>query len=137
MLSKRTRIIAVSFGIAAALNLGLNILLVPHWGIIAAALTTLVAYIIGAMIIYYQASKYLKFNMHLGFIIKSVLSAIAMSAAIWAFSPVGIVEILISIVIGAIIYSAVLFLLRGFNRDEIQFLLKLFKDTMGKILLKR
>lgn len=136
-LSKRTGIFAISVGVAAALNLGLNILLVPYWGIIAAAATTVAAYVTVAIIMYYQAGRYLKFDIKLGFIIKSILSAIAMSAAIWAFSPESIAEILISIVIGAIIYFAILFLLRAFNRGEIQFFFKLFKETMRVIKIRR
>jgi len=136
-LFKRTRIFPIVFGTAAALNLGLNILLVPHWGIMAAAITTLVAYAMVAVIMYYQAGKYLKFDTKLGFIIKSILSSAVMTSVIWIINPAGIVKILISIVIGAIIYFAILFLLRGFSRNEIQFFFKLFKETMGRIQIKR
>lgn len=132
-LSKRTTIFAIAFGAAAALNLGLNILLVPHWGIIAAASSTLVAYTTVAIIIYYQAGKYLKFDLKLDFIIKSVLSSIAMTLVIWAINPAGIAQLLLSIVVGATIYFAILLLLRGFSRSEIQFFFKLFKETVGRI----
>ena len=128
--SKRTRIIAVAFGAAAALNLGLNILLVPHWGVIAAATTTLIAYALVAGIICYQSRKYMKFDSNLGFIIKSVLASIVMTFAIWAFSPVGAVKIVLSIIIGAAVYFAVLFLLKGFKKAETQFFLRLVKETV-------
>lgn len=136
-LSKRTGVFAITYGAAAALNLGLNILLVPHWGIIAAAVTTLIAYAMTAIIMYYQAGKYLKFDIKLDFIIKSTLSSVVMSAVIWVINPVGIVEILVSMIIGAIIYFAVLFLLRGFNRNEARFSLQLFKEITGGIRAKR
>jgi O-antigen/teichoic acid export membrane protein len=43
-LTKRTGWLALFLGIAAALNLGLNWLLIPRMGMIAAAITTLIAY---------------------------------------------------------------------------------------------
>ena len=43
-LTKRTGYIAVFSWIAALLNLGLNVLLIPHWGFLAAAWTTAVAF---------------------------------------------------------------------------------------------
>lgn len=39
-----------------------------------------------------------------------------MIVAIWAFSRVGVVEIVMSVIMGAVIYFAVRFLLRGFNK---------------------
>lgn len=132
-LSKRIRIFPIVLGAAAVLNLGLNILLVPHWGIIAAAITTLVAYVMLAIVMYYQAGKYLKFDLKLDFIIKSIASSVVMGAVIWAIKPAGIAKVLLAVVIGAAIYFVVLFLLRGFSRNEIQFFFKLLKETVKGI----
>ena len=43
-LAKKTALIPVVTGISAALNIGLNLLLIPHWGIMVAAINTLVGY---------------------------------------------------------------------------------------------
>jgi len=118
LFSKRTRIFAIAFGAAAGINLGLNILLVPYWGIIAAAITTLIAYVMVASAVYFKSRQYVKFDIKLDFIVKSILSSVVMTLVIWAINPVGAVEIVLSIAIGAVVYFAVLFLLRGFKREE-------------------
>lgn len=126
-LVKRTQIFAITLGAAAAVNLGLNVIFVPRWGIMGAAVTTLISYIMVAVVIYYQSHKYMKFNINLNFIIKSILSSAIMTLAIWAFNPIGTVNILLSVVIGVIIYFGMLFLLRGFNKEE----LKIISQIVG------
>jgi O-antigen/teichoic acid export membrane protein len=130
-LSKRTIVFTIAFGVGAAINLGLNILLVPHWGVMTAAITTVLAYLVVVIIMYYQAGKYLKFDPQLDFVIKSILSSAVMTLVIWAINPVGITGIILSIAIGAFVYFAVLFSLRGLKREEIKFVLKIFK--VGKL----
>jgi len=137
LLSKRSAILGAVFGAAAAVNLGLNFLLVPRWGVVAAAATTLLAYTLAFGIIYYQSRKYLKFDANLVFIGKSILASAVMALAIWAFHPVGAVEIVLAVVMGAAIYFAILFLLKGFKKAETQFFLHLFKETAKGVLNRR
>jgi O-antigen/teichoic acid export membrane protein len=133
LLSRRTIIFAIAIGIAAALNLGLNILLVPYWGIIAAAITTLISYLVVAIIFYYQGRKYLIFDMNTRFVVKSIFSSSLMAAVIWVIKPAGVLEIILSIILGIIIYFSVLFLLRGFNRTELKFILDLVKGITRQL----
>jgi O-antigen/teichoic acid export membrane protein len=137
LLSKRSKIFVAVYGTAAAVNLGLNILLIPHWGIIAAAVTTLIAYILATGIMYYLSRKYLKFHADLVFIGKSILASVIMTLAIWAFGPVGAVEIVLAIVIGAIIYFIALFALKGLQKSETQFFLGLFNETAKRVFKRR
>ena len=76
---------------------------------------------------YYKAGQYIKFNINLNFVIKSILSSASMTLTIWALSPTGVVEILLSIAIGVIFYFGVLFLLKGFKREE----LRLISEALG------
>ena len=134
LLSKQSGIFVWVFGIAAVVNLGLNILLVPRWGIIAAAATTLAAYALASGLIYLLSRRRLRFDAHLGFVGKSIVASVVMTAAVWAFSPVGATQILLAIVMGAAVYFAVLFILKGFTKGEIQFFRQLFKDTARGVL---
>lgn len=43
--------------VAGLVNIGLNLLLVPLWGIIAAAITTFIAYVLQAILIYWLAQR--------------------------------------------------------------------------------
>jgi O-antigen/teichoic acid export membrane protein len=136
LLSKQTRIIAIASGIAAAVNLGLNILLVPYWGVVAAAITTLIGYTIMALIMYYKARKYLKFETNPLFILKSILSSSIMAVIIWAINPYGVVRILLSIVLGAIVYLVILFIIRGFSKNELQSILRLLNGIIHGFRVK-
>jgi O-antigen/teichoic acid export membrane protein len=137
LLSKRSGIFPLVFGAAAAVNLGLNIWLIPRWGIITAAVTTLIAYALATAIMYQQSRKYMKFKLDPVFIIKSVLASGLMVLAIWAFQPVGAPKIVLSVVFGAAIYFVALFLLRGFTKAETDFVIQFFKDTVRLVFRRR
>jgi len=126
-LSKHTRIFTIASVAAGLTNIGLNIIFIPRFGLIGAAITTLISYIMAGFIMFYNSRKYIRFGISWNFIMKSILASIIMTLAIWAFSPVGIVKILLSIVIGIIIYFGVLLLLKGFKREE----LRVISKTLG------
>ena len=126
-LIKRTRIIGILWGGTALLNLGLNIIFVPKFGVLAAAVTTLICYALVAGITIFISTKHLKFNTEGAFILKSVVASIVMSLIIWILNPMGIVNVLLVIGLGVIIYFAVLFLERGLNLNEIRFFRQLLQ----------
>lgn len=136
-LTKRTIIYPILYGAAALLNLGLNLLLVPYWGVTAAAITTLAAYLLTAIIMGYRSRKYLKFSINPSFIVKSILSSIIMASIIWVMNPTGIAMIILSIIIGVIIYFSIVFLVRGFSRKEVRFFIELIKETAGRLWIRR
>jgi len=123
MLVRRTQIYAIVFGTAAVVNIGLNILLVPIWGIIGAAIATLVAYTMAAISIYYKSRQYMKFDLKSSFIVKYILASVAMACCIRMLDPVGLIEILAVIGTGAIVYAFILFLLKGFEERELKIIL--------------
>jgi O-antigen/teichoic acid export membrane protein len=120
---KRTKIFVIAFVVSCVSNIILNIIFVPNYGIIAAAITTLLAYIMLAGIVGYASRKYITFNLNLWFIVKSLLASIIMTFCIWIFNPIDIVGIVVSIVIGIIIYFSLIFLQRGFGKGELRIIL--------------
>jgi len=127
MLFKRTKDFLVAFGVAAVINLGLNIIFIPYWGITGAAITTLIAYVLSVVIIYYKSHQYMKFEINLSFIVKSILASLIMMTAIYFFNPVGIIRILLAIGFGAVIYFCTLFLLKGFEKKEVRIIYETLK----------
>ena len=121
MLVKKTKVIGTIWVIAAALNLGLNMLLIPYIGIIAAAATTLLSFTVALGLMARYSLRYLQFDMDFGFILKSVFASVLMSGIIYLWSPSGVINTLIVIGICAAFYFAVLLILKGFNRQEIDF----------------
>ncbi len=134
LLSKRSMVFLIIYGVAAAVNLGLNLLLVPRWGVVVAAVTTLIAYAVATSIMYWQARKHLRFGLDPRFIAKSVGASAVMALAVWAFNPVGVIQILLAIVMGAAVYVAVLLVVKGITKGELQFFRQLVRDTVRGIL---
>lgn len=125
LLMKRTKILGILWGGAALLNVTLNVILVPLFGVTAAAAATLFCYTLVTVITILTTTQYLKVSVMPAFILKSLIASSAMSAVIWLSNPNGVVNVALTIGMGGIIYFAVLFLEKGFSRDEIKFFRRL------------
>lgn len=121
ILAKRTKILGLIWGIAALVNLGLNIVVVPYLGIMGAALTTLIAYSLVLGIGSYYSFREFKFPIDWRFIIKSVFASGTMALAVWLMHPQSNLDTIITVLVGVAVYGACLFLLKGFTREEIAF----------------
>jgi O-antigen/teichoic acid export membrane protein len=127
VLAKKTRIAGTIWIACAVVNLGLNILVVPHLGIIGAALTTLLAYGLALALTAYYSFREFKFPIDWRFIIKSLVASTIMAAAIWAIGPGGTLATILTIVAGLAIYGAMILLLKGFTKEEFKFFRRLFQ----------
>ncbi len=122
VLFNKTKTIGLITIISALINLISNIILVPLVGILGAAISTLMTFIILLLITTYLNFKRLPFDIDLNFITKSVLSSSIMVLVILQLNLIGVVNILISIGIATVVYFGVLILLKGFTRGEYIFL---------------
>ncbi|UGV40307.1 oligosaccharide flippase family protein [Methanococcoides orientis] len=127
MLVKKTHIMGTIWLVAAVINLGLNLLLIPYIGIIAAAVTTLLSFMVSLALMAYYSLRFLRFDMNLGFILKSVFSSFLMSVLIIFWNPVGLFSIIIMIGICVVLYFLILMLLKGFNKYELEFFRNIFE----------
>lgn len=126
-LVKKTRILGATWIVAGVVNLLLNILLIPHIGILAAAITTLIAYSLALGIVTYYSVKELKFHIEWSFILKSLVASAIMSLFIWMLGPVGTLAVIATVAVGVIIYVVILLLLKGFKEGDIKFFKGLFQ----------
>ncbi len=126
-LKKKTKIIGTMWIIAAVLNIILNIIFVPLYGIIAAAITTLIAYAFTCAAAIFYSNKYIKVHFDLKFILKSIFASIIMSSVILYIKPVSVVWILITIFISSLVYMVVIILLKGISMKEFEFFKKLLR----------
>lgn len=120
-------------GISAALNIGLNLLLIPHMGVLGAAVASLVAYAVWGMVTLLVYSRYFTFGLEFSFIMKSVLASAIMTLAIWVLNPLGITEVIISILWGVMICFTMILVLKGFSKGE----LSLLKHVVLRFNIKR
>jgi len=128
ILIKKTSILGKIWLLASFLNLGLNLILIPRFGIMAAAVNTLLTYIVIFLSTWYYSFKYLRFEIDWKFIEKSILSSILMSFFLLWFAPVGILKVSIAIFLGTLLYGSLIFLFKGFEKKELNF----FKELLIK-----
>ena len=107
--------------IAALLNLGLNFIFIPKFGIMGAAITTLIAYTTVFIITWHYSFRGFKFNIDWKFISKSIFASILMTLFIFWFSPIGLSKTIIAIILGALLYGVLTFLLKSFTKEELKF----------------
>lgn len=124
VLAKKTKIIALVWAIGAFLNIVLNIIFIPKFGIVAAALTTLSSYVCAFLLLQYFAGKEFRFRVEWSFILKSVLASLMMTFFIIWFYPQSLSGLLLLVFIAVIVYVVFIFLFKGFGKKEIIF----FKD---------
>lgn len=127
LLNKKTKVMSMIWTIAAILNIILNFAMIPSFGILGAAIATLIAYIIAFVITVFYSLKYFKFDFELSFIGKCIIATIPMSLIIFKFYPTGTLSLIIVIGISSIVYMVALQLLKGFKKEEIEFIKTLLK----------
>ena len=130
---KKTYWVVRLLAISAILNIGLNLLLIPYLGILGAAVANLIAYLVLGILALLVSFRYLKFDIGLSFIAKSILASAIMALAVWWLNPLGITWVIISIFLGAIIYFTIIITLKGFSKNE----LNLLKDLVSMFNIKR
>jgi len=130
---KKTYWVVRLLAISAILNIGLNLLLIPYLGILGAAVASLIAYLVLGILTLLVSFRYLKFDRGLSFIAKSILASAIMALAIWLLDPSGITGVIVSILLGVIIYFTIIITLKGFSKNE----LNLLKDLVSMFNIKK
>jgi O-antigen/teichoic acid export membrane protein len=121
-LFKETKKVGMIYSVSASINVVMNIILVPLVGIVGAAIATLITFAVHLFVVSKISFKRLPYDIDFKFIRKSVISSVIMGFAIWKLNPFGAINILVSIGVAAAIYFGFMVLLKGFTRDEYEFL---------------
>jgi O-antigen/teichoic acid export membrane protein len=129
LLTKKTALIGFVWVAAAALNLGLNILLVPRLGINGSAISSLMAYALILGIVSYYSFRKVRIPIDSRFIIKSLAASGLMTLVVWLISPNSRPQTVAAVVAGVVVYAIGLFLLRAIRKDEIAFFRSLLSRT--------
>lgn len=122
--------------LASTSNLLLNLTLIPTIGILGAAIAALVSYTLMALVAYYVSSKYITFAIDWPFIAKSVVSSAAMAGIIETMYPKSNIDLLVAVVVGAIVYFAIIAVLGGLSKMEILMFKELFLSLLNSIKKK-
>ena len=126
ILEKNTMILGKLWIVVAISNIVLNLLLVPYLNILGAAIATLICYILAFAVTAIASKKTMRLPFNIKELLKIVIAASIMGIAVYIMHPIGIINVLISIVAGVIIYFAIIFILKEVTMKEIA----IFKDLI-------
>jgi len=127
VVEKKTKILGYTMSLSAIINLGLNIMIVPLIGINGAAITTLISFILVFIAVLYYSSKAKLFTFDISFIIKSIIASSLMAFVVMYLNPVAVFPLIITIIVGAIIYFGIILIIKGVRIEEIKFFRDLVK----------
>jgi O-antigen/teichoic acid export membrane protein len=132
LFEKKTHIVARNIILSAIINLVLNLIFVPKYGFVAASITTLVSYIILAVMQMISCSYYLKWAFPKKSILNILFAVTGMFLSIYYFKNLliylslnGILILILTVSIGIITYFSILYLLKEFTREEIEKILSI------------
>lgn len=125
ILEKKTKMSGKIWILAGFVNLGLNFLFVPYFGIVGAAITTLIAFSLALILVVFYSLRSFTFYMKPMFILKCFFASTVMSSLIIWLKPSGLTNIIYTIALCATVYFLILNLLGGFEKEEIHFVKKL------------
>ena len=127
---KRTSPIMLSYIIACVVNVGLNLILIPHYGYMAAAANTLISYMVLFILVTVLSKRVFTWNFPFTTLIKVLPATILMSAVLLGIDAglrvASFVKIIVAMCAGGVVYMVSLLLLREFTSREI----KSFLDMM-------
>jgi O-antigen/teichoic acid export membrane protein len=132
LMNKKTKIIMINVLITCSINIGGNFLLIPKWGMMGAAWSTLLAYAALPVINYYFARKYLSLTWQwkrLGLIL--IVGGVVLTSMIFVHGLSLSASVFVKLGILAM-FPLLLFVSGFFNQNEIQF----GKDFIGKMRQK-
>lgn len=120
---KAGQIMLVSLGIAALVNVVMNFIFIPMYGLIAAALSTLVAYALHFLIILYFSQRKLRTPLEIGFSLKlAAASGLMLIATLYTQNLASelstFLRLCASMIIGGAAYLTAVYLLKLYSSTE-------------------
>jgi len=122
---KKVHILNLIWVIIATVNIGLNFLFIPKIGIMGAAYSTLISFLIGAIAIIAYSRFYFNIIIKKEWIIKIAVATIIMGGIVNSISVNSVLGLIIGVGIGTIIYTGAMILLRFYDKSELVLLKKL------------
>ena len=120
----------VATGIAALLNIILNITLIPEFGIAGAAFATLLSIGLNAVIVFYFLSQHIPVRLEWWPVVSIVFSGFVMGGVVLVFRLItgipSLLSLIFAVLLGAAVYFLILFRLDRSLRNELGDLLRTF-----------
>jgi O-antigen/teichoic acid export membrane protein len=130
-LSKKTKYFALFSWLAALLNIGLNILFVPRWGMLAASWSTALSYIFLTVSYMLMSQRFWRVAYEKRRATTVALLTIVFTVAVWFLPDAELVVSLLMKTAYCLTYVGLLFLLHVLDRRELDAALGLWQGRFG------
>jgi O-antigen/teichoic acid export membrane protein len=110
--------------------------LIPYYGFIGAGISTMIAYFVAFVIADITSSKYLKWRPATKPVIKIIFASAMMGIIVYSISTlvaISLLNLILEILIGGIVYFLVLYMLRGVEKEEINEMKMMIRNMRNKI----
>jgi O-antigen/teichoic acid export membrane protein len=127
-IKKKTNTTLIPIGAAAALNILINVLLIPKYGYVGAAWATLISYLVYFIVLTAMGHSNMRWSFPWLSALRISVAGAVMSVALFGLEKLplhGALGLLALIVAGAVIYLAALFALGDITRGEKEFIARL------------
>ncbi|MEA3272909.1 MAG: flippase [Patescibacteria group bacterium] len=122
----KQKVQTIILGLTMVVNIVLNLILIPRYGVIGASITALVSYFFLFSIGIMRARKIVDYK--IGFLfnifVKSLLASIVMIGIISFLKP--FVNFVILSLLGMVIYGIVMWIIRGIDKEDITYFRRMF-----------
>lgn len=122
-IKQRTRLQMYPIGIAAAVNIILNFIFIPEFGIIGAAYSTVIAYALSIVISWFLVNIQIhRLPFPLLDFMKTISATVVMALCLWPFREnLGIFSIFFQLILGGFVFGTLTLLLNTYNVRNIAF----------------
>ncbi|MFA5134768.1 MAG: oligosaccharide flippase family protein [Patescibacteria group bacterium] len=117
------------FIFVSILNIVLNFILIPKLEILGAALSTFISYLILMLLVIIITKKWLIIRIPYIEILKYIVSALVLLGLLMFFKSTHLGTIILASTIGLIVYSLLVYILKGVDKKEIEFLKTFFNKS--------
>jgi len=132
---KKTHFIMFCVVVSGLFNLGLNFLLIPKYGYIAAAVTTLLSYVLLLVLVIFVSRRFFVWEFPFKSLAKAICASSVMGIAVYhvgnSLTSSTLSNLILGTVVGVAVYSLMLFLFQELKPSEIQALFD-SKTKIGK-----
>lgn len=117
--------------VGVVLNVVLNYLFILKMGILGAAVATVISNAVVWFVLAILSSRFFGVAVRASYILKPMLSASIMAGLLYYAGFASLVDAIFKVFAGAVIYFVVLYVLRGFGREDVEYFLEVMGLSKG------
>jgi len=135
MLRNKTKYLAFCYIVTGVFNIVVNVILIPKYHMIGAAIATIISYLLLVWLLFRKAKQYVSWNNEYIKLDRILMSAFVMGVVLYFFHPTEIVSKIITIIFGAGIYFVCLFITKTFIDQELDLIKSIIRGMPIKQVL--